>query len=123
MDIFNDNKKLRLTRRTFAHLLSLPIDFFETTTAGVVTRHMQQLEKIRGFLTGRLFFTGLDTLALFIFLPVSITSSLSACLLGKRLSLLERVAASGGRRRMNIGYSQSHRDPDSGVSAPLSVLP
>lgn len=61
---------MRLTRRTFAHLLSLPIDYFETTTAGVVTRHMQQLEKIRNFLTGRLFFTGLDTMALVLFLPI-----------------------------------------------------
>lgn len=61
---------MRLTRRTFAHLLSLPIDYFETTTAGVVTRHMQQLEKIRNFLTGRLFFTGLDTIALLLFLPI-----------------------------------------------------
>ena len=61
---------MRLTRRTFAHLLSLPIDYFETTTAGVVTRHMQQLEKIRNFLTGRMFFTALDTMALIIFLPI-----------------------------------------------------
>ena len=61
---------MRLTRRTFGHLLSLPIDYFETTTAGVVTRHMQQLEKIRNFLTGRLFFTALDLIALLVFLPI-----------------------------------------------------
>jgi len=61
---------MRLTRRTFGHLLSLPIDYFETTTAGVINRHMQQLDKIRGFLTGRLFFTGLDLLALVVFLPI-----------------------------------------------------
>jgi subfamily B ATP-binding cassette protein HlyB/CyaB len=61
---------MRLTRRTFAHLLSLPIDYFETTTAGIITRHMQQLEKIRSFLTGRLFFTGLDLLSLVVFLPI-----------------------------------------------------
>ncbi|MEV4782196.1 peptidase domain-containing ABC transporter [Burkholderia sp. LMU1-1-1.1] len=61
---------MRLTRRVFAHLLSLPIDFFETTSAGVVTRHMQQLEKIRNFLTGRLFFTALDLIALLVFVPV-----------------------------------------------------
>ncbi|MES2741346.1 MAG: peptidase domain-containing ABC transporter [Pseudomonadota bacterium] len=61
---------MRLTRRTFGHLLSLPIDYFETTTAGIITRHMQQLEKIRGFLTGRLFFTGLDMIALVVFLPI-----------------------------------------------------
>jgi len=61
---------MRLTRRVFAHLLSLPIDFFETTSAGVVTRHMQQLEKIRSFLTGRLFFTALDLIALLVFVPI-----------------------------------------------------
>jgi ATP-binding cassette subfamily B protein len=61
---------MRLTRRTFAHLLSLPIDYFETTTAGVITRHMQQLERIRSFLTGRLFFTGLDLITLVVFLPI-----------------------------------------------------
>jgi len=66
---------MRLTRRTFAHLLSLPIDFFETTSAGVVTRHMQQLEKIRNFLTGRLFFTALDLVALLVFVPVLFTYS------------------------------------------------
>lgn len=61
---------MRLTRRTFSHLLSLPIDYFETTTAGVITRHMQQLERIRSFLTGRLFFTGLDLITLVVFLPI-----------------------------------------------------
>ena len=61
---------MRLTRRTFAHLLSLPIEYFESTTAGVITRHMQQVEKIRGFLTGRMFFTALDATSLLIFLPI-----------------------------------------------------
>ena len=72
---------MRLTRRTFAHLLSLPIDYFETTTAGVVTRHMQQLEKIRNFLTGRIFFTGLDTIALLIFLPILFAYSVKLALI------------------------------------------
>lgn len=61
---------MNLTRRVFAKLLSLPIDYFESTSAGVVTRHMQQLEGIRAFLTGRLFFTALDATALLIFLPL-----------------------------------------------------
>jgi ATP-binding cassette subfamily B protein len=61
---------MRLTRRTFGHLLSLPIDYFETTTAGVITRHMQQLEGIRNFLTGRLLFTFLDVFGLLIYLPI-----------------------------------------------------
>jgi ATP-binding cassette subfamily B protein len=61
---------MRLTRRAFSHLLSLPISYFESTSAGVVLRHMQQLERIRGFLTGRLFFTLLEAVALFVFTPL-----------------------------------------------------
>lgn len=72
---------MRLTRRTFAHLLSLPIDYFDTTTAGVITRHMQQVEKIRSFLTGRMFFTVLDTTSLFLFLPILFTYSAKLALI------------------------------------------
>jgi ATP-binding cassette subfamily B protein len=72
---------MRLTRRTFAHLLSLPIDYFETTTAGVITRHMQQVEKIRGFMTGRMFFTFLDATSLLIFLPILFTYSVKLALI------------------------------------------
>ncbi|KQW99901.1 peptidase C39 [Massilia sp. Root418] len=79
---------MRLTRRTFGHLLSLPIDYFETTTAGVITRHMQQLEKIRGFLTGRLFFTGLDATALIIFLPILFTYSVKLAMITLAFTLL-----------------------------------
>lgn len=61
---------IRLAQKTFAHLLRLPITYFETGTAGVITRHMQQAEKIRQFLTGRLFSTILDSSVLLIFLPI-----------------------------------------------------
>jgi ATP-binding cassette subfamily B protein len=72
---------MRLTRRTFAHLLSLPIDYFETTTAGVITRHMQQVESIRSFLTGRMFFTVLDATSLLLFLPILFTYSVKLALI------------------------------------------
>jgi subfamily B ATP-binding cassette protein HlyB/CyaB len=72
---------MRLTRRVFGHLLSLPIDFFETTSAGVITRHMQQLEKIRSFLTGRLFVTALDLIALVVFVPILFSYSLKLTLI------------------------------------------
>lgn len=71
---------MRLTRRTFAHLLSLPIDYFDTTTAGVVTRYMQQVERIRAFLTGRMFFTALDATSLIIFLPILFAYSVQLAL-------------------------------------------
>jgi ATP-binding cassette subfamily B protein len=61
---------MQITRRAFGHLLSLSIDYFDTTSAGVVARVMQQLESVRGFLTGRLLFAVLDTLSLLIFIPL-----------------------------------------------------
>ncbi len=72
---------MRLTRKTFAHLLSLPIDYFETTTAGVINRHMQQVEKIRSFMTGRLFFAALDVTSLFIFVPILFSYSVKLAMI------------------------------------------
>jgi ATP-binding cassette subfamily B protein len=66
---------IRITRKAFSHLLSLPIDYFETTSAGVVARVMQQLESIRHFLTGRLFFTVLDTVTLLFYAPLMFSYS------------------------------------------------
>jgi ATP-binding cassette subfamily B protein len=61
---------MQITRRAFGHLLSLPIDYFDSTSAGVVARVMQQLEGIRGFLTGRLFVTCLDAVTLLVYVPL-----------------------------------------------------
>ncbi|MBQ6473068.1 MAG: peptidase domain-containing ABC transporter, partial [Victivallales bacterium] len=55
--------------KTFAHLIHLPIDFFEKVPSGVLLKHIQQTEKIRGFLSGNLFFTLLDLCSLALFIP------------------------------------------------------
>ncbi|MEI6415111.1 MAG: peptidase domain-containing ABC transporter [Pseudomonadota bacterium] len=100
---------MRITRRAFGHLLSLPIDYFETTSAGVITRHMQQLEGIRQFLTGQLFFTALETAGLLIFLPILFVYSVTLAMLvlvftiliaGIILALLPTY-----RRRLDALYS------------------
>lgn len=65
----------RLVSRTFRHLLSLPLPFFETTAAGVLTRHMQQTERLRHFLTGRLFQLMLDLAVLPILIVLLVTYS------------------------------------------------
>jgi ATP-binding cassette, subfamily B, bacterial HlyB/CyaB len=63
--LFASNKiDARLASRVFQHLMALPLPFFEHTPAGVLTRHLQQTEKIRQFLTGRLFQTLLDCVTL-----------------------------------------------------------
>ena len=55
--------------KTFAHLMRLPVQFFDAVPSGLLIKHMQQTEKIRGFLSGNLFFTVLDLLSLAIFIP------------------------------------------------------
>jgi len=93
----------------FSHLLSLPIDFFETTSAGVVTRHMQQLEKIRSFLTGRLFFTALDLIALLVFVPIlfsySFKLAMIVLLFAGMIAAVVMAMVPTFQRRLNALYS------------------
>ncbi len=68
--LFAANKiDISTATKIFAHLMRLPVDFFERIPAGVLLKHMQQNEKIRGFLSGNLFFTILDVLSLLVFIP------------------------------------------------------
>ena len=50
----------KLSTYMFDKVLSLPIDFFERTSTGVITRDMNEMWKIRNFLTGQLFGTVLE---------------------------------------------------------------
>ena len=79
----------KLTSRTFEHLLSLPLHFFERNSAGVLTRHMQQTEKLRHFLTGRLFQVFLDAVTLPVLLVLLFLYSglLMAVVLGFSLAI------------------------------------
>ena len=68
--LFATNKiDISTATKTFTHLMRLPVDFFDRVPSGVLLKHMQQTEKIRGFLSGNLFFTILDIFALCIFIP------------------------------------------------------
>ena len=55
--------------KTFAHLMRLPVSFFEAVPSGLLIKHMQQSERIRGFLSGNLFFTILELCSLLVFIP------------------------------------------------------
>ncbi len=68
--LFATNKiDIATATKTFMHLMKLPVDFFDRVPSGVLLKHMQQTEKIRGFLSGNLFFTILDVFALCVFVP------------------------------------------------------
>ncbi len=60
----------RLSEYMFERVLRLPIDFFERTPVGQIAHDMNEIFKIRDFLTGQLFGTILDSMTLFVFLPV-----------------------------------------------------
>ena len=51
---------VELGQRLFAHLLSLPLSYFETRPAGQTAARLRELETIRGFLTGQALFSVLD---------------------------------------------------------------
>ena len=68
--VFATNKiDIRAASKAFSHLLRLPISFFERMPAGVLIKHMQQLDKIRSFLSGSLFFSVLELVMLVVFVP------------------------------------------------------
>ena len=87
--LFATNKiDISTAMKTFRHLMRLPIDFFERVPSGVLLKHMQQTERIRGFLSGNLFFTILDICALCIFIPFLMFYSLTLTCIVLGYSLL-----------------------------------
>ncbi len=60
----------KISTYMFDKVLALPIDYFERTPVGEITRDMNEMHKIRNFLTGQLFGSMLDALVLVFFLPI-----------------------------------------------------
>lgn len=89
--------------------MALPIPFFERSAAGVTVRHMQQVEKIREFLTGQLFLTTLDATVLLIYLPILYFYSplLSGIVVGFTLliALIMLVLIKPFRKRLKTLYN------------------
>jgi ATP-binding cassette subfamily B protein len=98
----------RLGSRTYRHLLSLPLGFFEGNAAGVLVRHMQQTEKLRHFLTGRLFQVLIDAALLPVLLVLLAVYSglLTAVVLGFSFAIALVIGAMvpGFRRRLDQLY-------------------
>ncbi|SOC11604.1 peptidase domain-containing ABC transporter [Rhodobacter maris] len=78
-----------------AHLLSLPLSVFETTPSGVLARNMQLTEKVRHFLSGRLFQTLLDAalLPLLLTLMALLSGMMTLTVLGFALTIAGLLAA------------------------------
>jgi subfamily B ATP-binding cassette protein HlyB/CyaB len=64
-----------LGQRLFAHLLRLPLSYFETRAAGQTVARIRELENIRAFLTGQGLFCALDVVFTFVAISVLFTYS------------------------------------------------
>ena len=72
---------VELGQRLFAHLLRLPISYFETRSTGQTVARVRELETIRSFLTGQALFSALDLLFAFVFVGVLFAYSWSLTLI------------------------------------------
>jgi subfamily B ATP-binding cassette protein HlyB/CyaB len=61
---------VELGRRLFFHLFHLPMNYFETRSAGQTVARVRELETIRSFLTGQGLFSALDLLFTIVFIIV-----------------------------------------------------
>src|SRR6516165_10756110 len=61
---------VELGQRLFAHLLRLPISYFETRSTGQTVARVRELETIRNFLTGQALFSAIDLVFAFVFIAV-----------------------------------------------------
>jgi subfamily B ATP-binding cassette protein HlyB/CyaB len=72
---------VELGQRLFAHLLRLPISYFETRSTGQTVARVRELETIRSFLTGQALFSALDLVFAFVFVCVLFAYSWSLTLI------------------------------------------
>ena len=61
---------VKLNAMVFARVLGLPLDFFERRQTGAIMYQVNQVQKIRDFLTGKLLATMLDLVTVLVMLPV-----------------------------------------------------
>jgi ATP-binding cassette subfamily B protein len=86
----------RINTKVFDKVLNLPMSYFERISTGVFMKNIQQVEKIRGFLTGQVFFTILDSVTLVVLLPMMFfyNVALASVVLGFTLLLCAAMAIS-----------------------------
>lgn len=59
----------RISKFIFDRAINLPIDYFERNPTGIISYKLNEVWRIRNFLTGQLFTTALDTMTLFVLVP------------------------------------------------------
>ena len=93
---------VELGQRLFAHLLRLPIAYFETRSTGQTVARVRELETIRSFLTGQALFSAIDLVFAFVFIAVLFAYSWSLTLIVlAAIPFYIMIGFSSGRRCAN----------------------
>lgn len=105
---------IRVAGKTFAHLVGLPISFFEHISAGVLIKHMQQAARVREFLTGRLFLNALDAVSVVVIIPVLVLYSAKLTLIvlaftGLILIVISVLVGPFRRRLLDLYQAEGER--------------
>ena len=114
MLLFATNKMdLNLARVIYGHVLRLPIDFFDNTPAGILLKHIGEKDKIRQFMTGRLFLTILDATILIVLIPLLFfySTTLTCIVLGMSVvvAIITGFAMGSFRKRLRHHYEAEAR--------------
>lgn len=96
---------VKLSTYMFERVIGLPVEYFETTPAGLTLHKMSQIGRIRTFLLGQLFGTALDGGVLIVFLPVMAVFSplLTGVVLGLCAVIITIIIACLPRLRRQTG--------------------
>ena len=78
----------RISTYIFDRMIGLPIDFFERTPTGTISYQLNEIWRIRNFLTGQLFGTLLDSMTLVVLIPAMFVLSPPLALLVLSIALI-----------------------------------
>ena len=103
---------VELGQRLFAHLMRLPIAYFETRSTGQTVARVRELETIRSFLTGQGLFSAIDLVFAFVFIAVMFAYSRPLTLIvlaGIPVYAADRPFGQAAAARARQGEIQSRR--------------
>jgi subfamily B ATP-binding cassette protein HlyB/CyaB len=98
---------VELGAKLFAHLLHLPLSYFETRAAGVIVTRARELRSVRNFLTGQALLTMIDLAFFFVFFGVLFIYSKALALI--LLLLLPLYVAIGALLRPALKRLLKHK--------------
>jgi ATP-binding cassette, subfamily B, bacterial HlyB/CyaB len=96
----------RLNTMLMDRILRLTIDFFERTPTGMITYRAHEIWRVRGFLTGQVFGTMLDSIALLVIIPLLFVMSFPLALMVMAVAVVMTLVVIVYIRPMAASYGR-----------------